>query len=1241
MRHRFSRLICFVLASLCTSNAPAQTRKEPPHGSELAKKRTSKVPERDLAGDISRPKKDKLKDRPALEYDQYRLGVELQVASKRHEQIETLQKIIRIGAGSEKEMPDLVFRLAELYWEESKYYFFEANRMDDSIIKAKANNDPAALQAAEAEKREDQRKLESFQLAAIDQYRTIIKKYPQFERMDEVLFFLGSNMWEAGKEREASLAYQKLIKDHPKSKFVPDAWVALGQYFFNNSKGRTDFLEKALASFKKAATFTESKVYGFAIYMQGWTFFNLGDFESARDRFKAVIFLGELQKDRSALAKEARKDFVSTYARIGDVLQAKSEFQKVGGEEHWWGMLKGLANIYFGDGKDKESTLVYSQLIKERPLSPEAPFFQARIVDCMVRVGNKKIIVSQTRELVRIIKEVEKTGKITSAEDRKSYAEARDLAEKIMSHLAVNWHNEAKKTRDEQTFLLASEVYQDYLEVFSGSPKAYDLRFFYAELLNDNLNQYERAAREYSQVVLEDIKKMEPTAGADGKPAKDGEGNPLKPEKPGRWLVNAAYNAILAYDEVAKKFEKDEVLPKSDPKHPAPIPAPKKNLLAACERYIKYVPKGDKFVEVTYKTANIYYRYSYLEKAVPLFALIALEHPDSELAEYAANLVLDSYNILSDWAKMNEWARKFWSQPKLAKGKFKEDLAKVLEQSSFKLINILEEQQAFAAAGDAYLTFVREFPASDLADLALYNASVDFFKGKQVDRSIDVRKLLVERYPRSRYMPQCIYANGESFETIGDFEPAAAAYEEYVSGFAEARGKRAAKAPAAKAKGKSAKDEQGFGGGFEESKAQVALFNAGVFREGLGQYREALRDRTRYLELWPNAKDAEAVFLSIGDLYEKSGAAAKALNHLDDYEKRYGRDPDKMLSAELRLAELFEKMGKPKDVNRIYGRVLGYYQKMNRAQKERLGPAALEALAKASYLAIEPEFNEYLRIGLPKEEKKLQAALESKKKALDEVQKRYTEVVGLKAAKPAICSLYRIGLLYQNFADVLVNAPVPEMPFPKELNPIRHLWNVPWKKWPKEYQKAVAEADFENLKKQLDEAKQQFVDAYKAQLAEWARPVEDKAAEAFSTTVERARELSIYNDCADRSLDLLIQKYKPVQYPKVTEPVLELKPSGEAREGNGLLAAVQPIPAPPKASAEASLRPPSPPPSQPPPARVSEPPALPPPEEDTDSALAGPSESEPTPLPARQERPPKQDLTPPKDLSEPDDPDLL
>ncbi|WP_241759212.1 tetratricopeptide repeat protein [Pyxidicoccus parkwayensis] len=1129
---RRSLLVCLVLLA----TASAAQEKKATRDADLGRKSATAV-DKSLAGDITR-EKNKEEVAPALQYDQFRLGVELQVASKRREQIQSLKKIISLSPDP-KEVPSLLFRLGEFYWEESKFYFFEANRKDDELIKAMNRNDAMGQQRAKAEKAELVGKQKEYGKLAVEQYTKIVQEYPKFERTDEVLFFLGQYLMEEGQDRKALVAFKRLVEKYPQSKYIPDAYFAFGEYYFNNSKGKRPELEKALVAYKKAAEFPESQVYAFSLYKQGWCYYNMGDYESAKDKFKTVVLYGELagasavEKDggksgKTSLVREARGDFVRAYSHQGDVAQARAEFGKVAtNPDDRFTMMKQLANLYYGDGKDREAAITFNSLIKEKPLSPEAPGFQGKIVDCILRMGNKERTVAQVRRLVKIMKEVESSGVIKEDKDKKLLAEAKELSERTLSNLAVTWHNEGKKTRNEETFKYADAVYSDYLTLFPENPKAYDLRFFWAELLNDNLQNYEKAAANYTLVVLQDAKVLE---------AKDEKGKP-KPGKPGKFLQNAAYNAVLAYDEVVKaaesRGEDKSAAAGTDITKKITIPPLKKALLDACERYLKYVPKGDKRVEIAFKAANIYYRHNHFDEAVLRFSEIALGYPDYKFengdraAEFAANLILDSYNLLQDYAKVNEWARRFYSNDKLAVGKFRDDLAKLIEQSSFKLVSQLEEKKEFQKAAEAYLAFVKDFPQTELADLALYNASVDYYKAKQLDKTIEVRKRLFAQYPRSKYVPDSIYANAEAQEAIGDFDEAAGTYEAYVRGYERSIAEKGA----GKARGKKAADEKpAVPQKWEESKAQVALFNAATYREGLGQMKAALKNREHYLELWPRAKDADDIRMSIIDLTGKAGGGMRAIKMLEEYERDNMRSASKFLTAEGRIIDLYKKMGKSRDVARMYKRVAEHFDQLPRRVQTTLEKPALATSAQAQFLSVDLDWQEYKRLklywGAPPSPDRFRASIQDKSKALQVVEKKYVQTVALGAPESAICALNRIGLAYDHFADRVINAPMP---------------------------------------RGLDEEAQQ---ALRDEFANQAQPLKDKATEAFAATVSKSRELDVYNDCSAESLKMLRTTYAPDRFPDMPEEKVALK--GKAQIiGGDLLASIQDVPPPaPKAVAE-------------------------------------------------------------------------
>lgn len=1090
---------------------------------ELKKKETI-APDKSLAGDVTR-KKEAKQEAPALKYDQFRTGVELQVATKRREQLQTLTKIIELS-NDEKEKPSLLFRLGELYWEESQFYFFEANRKDDDKIRAMNAEDKAAIERADAQKKELQEQSKDYGKKAIDQYKRIIQEFKDFDRTDEVLYFLGLSEMDLGEERLALLAYNRLIAKFTKSKYLPDAYLAVAEYYFNGSKGRRDQLEKALENYKNAAKFTENKVYGYALYKQGWCYFNMSDFEKAMDQFKSVVLYakfagteevegGKGKGSRAGLAREARADYVRSFSRGGGTpSEAKERFSKLADNpDELRTMMKQLAGLFYEDGKDKDAAVAYNMLIVERPLSPEAPGFQSRIVDCVMRAGNKQITVQQVRRLVKVMDDVLKGNSKLEDKDKKSLDEARELAERTISNLAVGWHQEGKKTRDPETFKFANAVYADYLTLFPQSPKAYDLRFFWAELLNDNLNEYDKAAENYTIVFNQDVEHV-----------KKGDA------KPGKYMNNAGHNAILAWDEVVKKARAEGKLkqePNTDPNKPLPIPPEQKGLLDACDGYLKYVEKGEERVEIANKAGRVYYEYNHLDEAVARFSEIALKYPDykygdgQRAGEVAANLVLDSYNLLGDWGKMLEWARKFYAEDRLAVGKFREELAKIIEQASFKLIAQLESKKEFLKAGEAYMTFVTEWPKSDLADKALYNAAIDFFNAKALDRAIEVRKQLISKHPKSQYVPQTLFALAEGYEAIADFDPAADHYEVYAANYEKARGPAAPRRGAAQKKDAPKADDQVW----EESKAQDALFNAGVFREGLGTLKQALKDREKYLDLWPNSKDAEAVEKSILDLYEKMGAWQKVMKGLEDYEKKYIRDPNKVLIAEGRLANIYEeKLKNPRAARGIYQRIADYYEKLPRRQRDALEILALDAVARASFSENEDVWRKYaamkLRWSSMNNPGELRATVKLKGDAVVELEKAYTKTVAFKSADPAICALHKIGLAYDQLADQLINFPVP---------------------------KGLSDDISIQLRPQFEQQ---------------AEPVKAKAAEAFALAVQKSQELDVFNPCTAAAREMLRAKYAPDRFPPMKEETFELKAPTDRQTtiGGDFLTSIQTVP---------------------------------------------------------------------------------
>src|SRR5689334_14147900 len=170
------------LVALGASTAGADPQPARPDA-DLGQKR-SVAPDAALGGSLEKAKP-QAKDAggPTLDFETFRKVVEVQVSEKRREEIASLRKLIELGGGNDVDTPQWYFRLAELLWEESQYFFFEANRRDDRII-ALPKNSPQ-IPALQAEKRDLSAQSSALQAQAVALYKAIVSKYPKYPRLDE------------------------------------------------------------------------------------------------------------------------------------------------------------------------------------------------------------------------------------------------------------------------------------------------------------------------------------------------------------------------------------------------------------------------------------------------------------------------------------------------------------------------------------------------------------------------------------------------------------------------------------------------------------------------------------------------------------------------------------------------------------------------------------------------------------------------------------------------------------------------------------------------------------------------------------------------------------------------------------------------------------------------------------------------------------------------------------------------
>ncbi|HEY8207124.1 MAG TPA: tetratricopeptide repeat protein, partial [Myxococcaceae bacterium] len=146
-------------------------------------------------------------------------------------------------------LPDLQFRLAELYVEKSRYvYTLQAESRPDGSKGALISPETKLMKQK-----------------AVQLYVRLQKEYPDFHDGDKVTFYLAHEQRELGEFDEMLKTLGELISKYPKSQLRLESEQILGDYYFDKAD-----LAEAEKHYQAVLDAPPSPVHDLARYKMGW-----------------------------------------------------------------------------------------------------------------------------------------------------------------------------------------------------------------------------------------------------------------------------------------------------------------------------------------------------------------------------------------------------------------------------------------------------------------------------------------------------------------------------------------------------------------------------------------------------------------------------------------------------------------------------------------------------------------------------------------------------------------------------------------------------------------------------------------------------------------------------------------------------------------------------------------------------------------------------------------------------------
>ena len=299
--------------------------------------------------------------------------------------IKSIKKLIRRKLKKERKF-ELYLRLGEIYAERHDY--LRGVEIDEY---EKAHNAWQRKNKKGKEPRLYHKKSRAELLKSANAFRLLSRQYPQNRRTDAVLYALANTLSRLNNDN-AVLYFKKLIKRYPKSSLIPDTQLALGEFYFDKHQ-----VDLAMKHYKSAMKYKKSRVYIYAIYKLGWSYYNLKSKSESETKknikksiaaFKLVVKLSE-SSDRSSfdLRQEAIKDLTMVWADTGGSKKAEDYFMDNGEESAFYNVLERMGNLYRERGDNRKAISSYLRLVDESPDRKNNPEVYSKIVELQNKVG--------------------------------------------------------------------------------------------------------------------------------------------------------------------------------------------------------------------------------------------------------------------------------------------------------------------------------------------------------------------------------------------------------------------------------------------------------------------------------------------------------------------------------------------------------------------------------------------------------------------------------------------------------------------------------------------------------------------------------------------------------------------------------------------------------------------------------------------------------------------------------------
>lgn len=626
-------------------------------------------------------------------------------------------------------LPDLQFRLAELYVEKSRYvYYLQAEQRPAGATGAMVSPETRLL------------KQKAMQL-----YLRLLREHPDFHDADQVRFFYAHEQRELGQFDEMLKTLEELIRKHPDSPLRLEALQILGDYHFDKAD-----LAAAERHYKQILDAPPSPTHDLARYKMGWIRVNQARHADAIPFFEAAAASEPLPgvdvKKALNVKREALLDLVYSYTEARPPKGALTYFEKLSDSRSTFALaLEKLGNRYNIKQQYEFAIPVMRRLMEIQP-DPELDLERSQRLYDALKAAKGQVLPEpeDIRFIIRAAVQARTDPETAEPERKKQVAELEEMGR----DLATQLHLVAQKKEDKALYLRAAAAYREYLGLFRPAQYVRTMMRNRADALFA-AGEFPQAARQFEELVRYEDKAKE------------------KDEKA---VESAMYGALLAHFSTVKPEEAQR-------RSAFEVADARQALKLLGAAYVARYPSSQHMLEVKFNIARAHFEDGEFSRAAELFADFATAHPTHKDAVVAGNLALDSLRQLNDFKGLEATGKRLLEAPLPAT--FLAEVRRILTESKSEAIEelALKSTQETGDIIDGLLKAAEENKGQELGEKALYGAFTAAREKRDLVREREIGARFFTEYPKSQYVADVLLTLGRHAAEAAAFAEAAGWFE--------------------------------------------------------------------------------------------------------------------------------------------------------------------------------------------------------------------------------------------------------------------------------------------------------------------------------------------------------------------------------------------------------------------------------------------------------------------------------